>query len=176
MDGIRIVGGKRLKGTVRISGAKNAALPIMCATLLSDGESFLRNVPRLRDIDTTALLLRTLGREVESAPPKVRVGTDEVTPGAPYELVKRMRASVLVLGPLVARYGHARVSLPGGCQIGSRPIDQHLKGLEALGARIKVERGYVVADSKRLQGAEVVFDMPTVTGTENLMMAAALAK
>ncbi len=176
MDGIVIVGGERLRGTVKISGAKNAALPIMCATLLSDGESMLRNVPNLQDIDTTAHLLETLGREVETSPPQVRVGGGDVTPEAPYELVKRMRASVLVLGPLLARYGKARVSLPGGCQIGSRPVDQHLKGLEALGADIRVEHGYVVASAKRLVGGEVVFDMPTVTGTENLMMAAALAK
>ena len=176
MDGIRIVGGKRLSGTVPISGAKNAALPIMCATLLSDGESLLRNVPRLRDIDTTALLLETMGRPCDSAPPEVRVKAGKVVPEAPYELVKRMRASILVLGPLVARYGKARVSLPGGCQIGTRPVDQHLKGLQALGATIQVERGYIVAEAGRLQGAEVVFDMPTVTGTENLMMAAALAK
>ncbi|RLB63756.1 MAG: UDP-N-acetylglucosamine 1-carboxyvinyltransferase, partial [Deltaproteobacteria bacterium] len=176
MDGIQIVGGKPLHGTVRISGAKNAALPIMCATLLSDGESMLRNVPALRDIGTTADLLRTLGREVEDAPPEVRVGGGEVTPEAPYELVKRMRASVLVLGPLVARYGKAKVSLPGGCQIGTRPVDQHLKGLEILGAKIRIEKGYIISESGRLQGGEVVFDMPTVTGTENLMMAAALAQ
>jgi UDP-N-acetylglucosamine 1-carboxyvinyltransferase len=176
VDGIRIIGGKELHGSVRISGAKNAALPIMCATLLSDGESHLRNVPRLRDIDTTARLLRTLGREVEADPPHVRVGGGKVTPEAPYELVKEMRASVLVLGPLCARYGRAKVSLPGGCQIGTRPVDQHLKGLEALGVRIHIERGYIFAESGRLVGAEVVFDMPTVTGTENLMMAAALAQ
>jgi UDP-N-acetylglucosamine 1-carboxyvinyltransferase len=176
VDGIRIIGGKELHGSVRISGAKNAALPIMCATLLSDGESHLRNVPRLRDIDTTARLLRTLGREVEADPPHVKVGGGKVTPEAPYELVKEMRASVLVLGPLCARYGRAKVSLPGGCQIGTRPVDQHLKGLEALGVRIHIERGYIFAESGRLVGAEVVFDMPTVTGTENLMMAAALAQ
>ncbi|HZO16266.1 MAG TPA: UDP-N-acetylglucosamine 1-carboxyvinyltransferase, partial [Polyangiaceae bacterium] len=176
MDGIRIVGGAPLSGTIRVSGAKNAALPILCATLLSDGESLVRNVPRLRDIDTAAQLLRTLGRDVHAEPPQVRVGGGAVTPEAPYELVKQMRASVLVLGPLTARYGRARVSLPGGCQIGTRPIDQHLKGLEALGARIHLESGYVVAESGRLVGAEVVFDMPTVTGTENLMMAAALAR
>jgi UDP-N-acetylglucosamine 1-carboxyvinyltransferase len=176
MDGIMIVGGNRLHGRVTISGAKNAALPIMCATLLSDGESMLRNVPNLRDIDTAALLLETLGREVETAPPEVRVGGGDVTPEAPYEVVKRMRASILVLGPLLAKYGRARVSLPGGCQIGSRPVDQHLKGLEALGADIAIEHGYISAKCKRLQGGEVVFDMPTVTGTENLMMAAALAK
>ncbi len=160
-----------------MSGAKNAALPILCATLLSDGESRLRNVPALRDIETTSALLRFLGRHCESSPPDVRVlAGGDVRPEAPYELVKQMRASVLVLGPLVARYGRAKVSLPGGCQIGTRPVDQHLKGLEALGATIKLERGYVIAEAKRLQGAEVVFDLPTVTGSENLMMAAALAK
>jgi UDP-N-acetylglucosamine 1-carboxyvinyltransferase len=176
VDGIRIVGGKPLRGTVQVSGAKNAALPILCATLLSDGESHLRNVPALHDIVTTAELLGTLGRKVTANPPVVRVGSGKVTPEAPYELVKKMRASILVLGPLVARFGRAKVSLPGGCQIGTRPVDQHLKGLEALGAAIRVEHGYVHAESKRLVGAEVVFDMPTVTGTENLMMAAALAR
>jgi UDP-N-acetylglucosamine 1-carboxyvinyltransferase len=176
MDGIRIRGGKPLAGSVRISGSKNAALPILCATLLSDGESLLRNVPDLRDIGTTGLLLERMGCAVSCAPPSVRVKPGAVTPEAPYDLVKQMRASVLVLGPLVARYGKARVSLPGGCQIGSRPVDQHLKGLEALGATIRVEHGYVVAEAPRLRGAEVVFDMPTVTGTENLLMAAALAK
>ncbi|MBK6515193.1 MAG: UDP-N-acetylglucosamine 1-carboxyvinyltransferase [Polyangiaceae bacterium] len=177
MDSIRIRGGKRLVGTIHVSGAKNAALPILCATLLSDGESLLRNVPALRDIDTTAALLRFLGRDVSSAPPEVRIkGSGNVRPEAPYELVKQMRASVMVLGPLLARYGKAKVSLPGGCQIGSRPVDQHLKGLERLGATIKLERGYIVASCPRLRGAEIVFDMPTVTGTENLMMAAALAK
>jgi UDP-N-acetylglucosamine 1-carboxyvinyltransferase len=177
MDAIRIRGGKRLSGTIRISGAKNAALPILCATLLSDGESLLRNVPKLRDIDTTAALLRFLGRGVEVDAPLVRVAAGcDVRPEAPYELVKQMRASVMVLGPLLARFGRAKVSLPGGCQIGSRPVDQHLKGLEALGATIRLSRGYIVAECKRLRGAEVVFDIPTVTGTENLMMAAALAK
>ena len=176
MDGIRIRGGRRLEGTIPISGAKNAALPILCATLLSDGESHVRNVPNLRDIGTTAVLLSTLGKRVESSPPTVVVGGGEVTPEAPYELVKKMRASVLVLGPLLARYGKARVSLPGGCQIGRRPVDQHLKALEALGATIDIERGYINAVAPRLVGAEIVFDMPTVTGTENIMMAAALAK
>jgi UDP-N-acetylglucosamine 1-carboxyvinyltransferase len=176
VDGIRISGGRELHGSVHISGAKNAALPIMCATLLSDGESHLRNVPRLRDIDTAARLLRRLGRDVDAAPPHVRVGSGAVTPEAPYELVKEMRASVLVLGPLCARHGRAKVSLPGGCQIGTRPVDQHLKGLEALGVRIHIERGYIFAECGRLEGGEVVFDMPTVTGTENLMMAAALAR
>jgi UDP-N-acetylglucosamine 1-carboxyvinyltransferase len=181
MDAIRLRGGKRLEGKVRISGAKNAALPILCATLLSDGASLLRNVPALRDIDTTAALLRFLGRGVTVEPPLVRVdaGT-QIKPEAPYELVKQMRASILVLGPLVARFGRAKVSLPGGCAIGARPVDQHLKGLEAMGATIKLERGYVHAEGPngggRLRGAEVHFDLPTVTGTENLMMAAALAK
>jgi UDP-N-acetylglucosamine 1-carboxyvinyltransferase len=161
-----------------VGGAKNAALPILCATLLSDGPSLLRNVPGLRDIDTTAALLRFLGRDVTVTIPEVRLGetTGTVRPEAPYELVRQMRASVLVLGPLVARYGRAKVSLPGGCAIGARPVDQHLKGLEALGAKIRVEHGYVVAEASRLKGAEIVFDLQTVTGTENLMMAAALAK
>ncbi|MFT3774542.1 MAG: UDP-N-acetylglucosamine 1-carboxyvinyltransferase [Minicystis sp.] len=177
MDAIRIRGGKPLHGIIPVSGAKNAALPILCATLLSEGESLLRNVPKLRDIDTTAALLRFLGCKVECDPPIVKVATPgEVRPEAPYELVKQMRASIMVLGPLLARFGRAKVSLPGGCQIGSRPVDQHLKGLEALGATIKLSRGYIVAECKRLRGNEVVFDMPTVTGTENLMMAAALAK
>ncbi len=181
MDAIRIKGGARLSGTVRISGAKNAALPILCATLLSDGASRLRNVPALRDIDTTAALLRFLGRGVTVAAPEVHVDAGStVKPEAPYELVKQMRASVLVLGPLVARFGRAKVSLPGGCAIGARPVDQHLKGLEAMGATIRLERGYVHAEGPngggRLRGAEIYFDLPTVTGTENLMMAAALAK
>jgi UDP-N-acetylglucosamine 1-carboxyvinyltransferase len=161
-----------------VGGAKNAALPILCATLLSDGPSRLRNVPGLRDIETTAALLRFLGRSITVDIPDVRVSEAE-GPGraeAPYELVRQMRASILVLGPLVARYGKAKVSLPGGCAIGARPVDQHLKGLEALGAKIHVEHGYVVAEASRLKGAEIVFDVQTVTGTENLMMAAALAK
>ena len=178
MDAIRIRGGRPLAGHIKVGGAKNAALPILCATLLSDGPSLLRNVPGLRDIDTTAALLRFLGRHVEVAIPEVRLeaASGPVRPEAPYELVRQMRASVLVLGPLLARYGRAKVSLPGGCAIGARPVDQHLKGLEALGAKIRVEHGYVVAEASRLRGSEVVFDLQTVTGTENLMMAAALAK
>lgn len=182
MDAIRIRGGKApLSGRVTVSGAKNAALPILCATLLSDGASKLRNVPNLRDMETTAALLRFLGRDVSFNPPVIEVASgSNVRPEAPYELVKQMRASVLVLGPLVARFGHARVSLPGGCQIGARPIDQHLKGLEAMGCTIRLDRGYVIAEGPggggRLRGGDVCFDMPTVTGTENLMMAAALAK
>jgi UDP-N-acetylglucosamine 1-carboxyvinyltransferase len=177
MDAIRVRGGKPLVGKVKVSGAKNAALPILCATLLSDGESKLRNVPSLRDIETTAALLRFLGRNVRVNAPEVIVEAGkDVRPEAPYELVKQMRASVLVLGPLLARFGRAKVSLPGGCAIGARPIDQHLKGFEAMGAKIKLERGYVIAECGRLKGAEVCFDLPTVTGTENVMMAAALAK
>jgi UDP-N-acetylglucosamine 1-carboxyvinyltransferase len=182
MDAIRVRGAQTpLKGTVRVSGAKNAALPILCATLLSDGQSRLRNVPKLRDINTTAALLRFLGRDVTVDAPEVHVAAgSNVRPEAPYELVKQMRASVLVLGPLVARFGRAKVSLPGGCAIGARPIDQHLKGLEAMGCKISIERGYVMAEGPggggRLRGAEIYFDLPTVTGTENLMMAAALAK
>lgn len=177
MDAIRIRGRRRLEGTLRIGGAKNAALPILCATLLSEGESRLRNVPGLRDINTTAALLEVLGRKTTVDIPEVRVGpsTGEFYE-APYDLVRQMRASVLVLGPLVARFGKARVSLPGGCAIGARPVDQHIRGLEALGATIRVDHGYIEARAPRLVGAEIVLDMPTVTGTENLMMAAALAK
>jgi UDP-N-acetylglucosamine 1-carboxyvinyltransferase len=178
MDAILIRGNRPLQGQIRVSGAKNAALPILCATLLSDGASILRNVPNLKDIETTSALLRFLGRDVTLDLPEVRVqtATREANPEAPYDLVRQMRASVLVLGPLLARYGRARVSLPGGCAIGARPVDQHLMGLEALGAKIEVEHGYIKAEAPRLRGAEVVFDMQTVTGTENLMMAAALAR
>jgi UDP-N-acetylglucosamine 1-carboxyvinyltransferase len=179
VDNIRIEGGRPLQGTVRISGAKNAALPILCSALLTDGEHVFRNVPALQDIRTTAQLLRHLGQEVTLEPGIVRV-TGHACPeaDAPYDLVKKMRASVLVLGPLVARYGRARVSLPGGCAIGARPVDQHLKGLTAMGAEVTLDHGYVevVVPKGRLHGAEVVFDMPTVTGTENLMCAAVLAK
>ncbi|HJL14491.1 MAG TPA: UDP-N-acetylglucosamine 1-carboxyvinyltransferase [Sandaracinaceae bacterium LLY-WYZ-13_1] len=179
MDNLRIVGGTPLKGTVRISGAKNAALPILCASLLADGDSTFRNVPDLTDIRTMARLLRHLGLDAEVDPPVVRVtGRAVGEPDAPYDLVRKMRASVLVLGPLVARYGRARVSLPGGCAIGARPIDQHLKGLEAMGATIRLEHGYVHVEvpSGRLRGADIWLDVPTVTGTENLMSAAVLAK
>jgi UDP-N-acetylglucosamine 1-carboxyvinyltransferase len=178
MDAIRIIGGKRLEGRLPIGGAKNAALPILCATLLTDGASRVRNVPRLRDIQTTVALLQFLGRGIELDYPEVRTAelTQPLRPEAPYELVRQMRASILVLGPLLARYGRARVSLPGGCAIGARPVDQHLKGLESLGARISVEHGYISAEAKRLIGGEHVFDLPTVGGTENLMMAASLAQ
>jgi UDP-N-acetylglucosamine 1-carboxyvinyltransferase len=177
MDSLVIEGGVPLQGTIRVSGAKNAALPILCASLLTEGTCTFRNVPALRDIETTAALLRFMGAEVDVAPPIVTVHAGSVrTPEAPYDLVKQMRASVLVLGPLVARFGRARVSLPGGCAIGARPIDQHLKGLEAMGAEIILDHGYVEARCKRLHGATIYLDMATVTGTENLMMAAALAK
>lgn len=178
MDAIRVIGGRPLRGTIPVGGAKNAALPILCASLLSDGESRLRNVPRLRDISTIGALLSFLGREVTVDIPEVTIAAanKEVRPEAPYELVRQMRASVTVLGPLVARYGKAKVSLPGGCAIGARPVDQHLRGLETLGAKITVEHGYIRAEARRLVGAEHVFDMPTVGGTENVMMAACLAK
>jgi UDP-N-acetylglucosamine 1-carboxyvinyltransferase len=178
MDAIRVVGGRPLRGTIPVGGAKNAALPILCASLLSDGESRLRNVPRLRDISTIGALLSFLGREVTVDIPEVRIAAanKDVRPEAPYELVRQMRASVTVLGPLLARYGKAKVSLPGGCAIGARPVDQHLRGLESLGAKITVEHGYIRAEARRLIGAEHVFDMPTVGGTENVMMAACLAK
>jgi len=175
---IVIRGGARLHGEVRVSGSKNAALPILASALLAGGRSTFRNVPALGDVRTMGRLLTRLGAEVTDGGKGVmRIDTtDAAGHEAPYELVKTMRASVLVLGPLVARMGRARVSLPGGCAIGARPIDQHLKGLEAMGARIELSRGYVTATARRLQGASVVFDMVTVTGTENLMMAAALAR
>jgi UDP-N-acetylglucosamine 1-carboxyvinyltransferase len=180
MQKIVIEGGARLKGEVRVSGAKNAALPILASAILGTGTSTYRNVPKLADLGTMSKLLTLLGAKVETVDREghvLRVSTDALTTHhAPYELVKTMRASVLVLGPLVARYGQARVSLPGGCAIGARPIDQHLKGLEALGAKITLEHGDVVARAKRLVGASIVCDVPTVTGTENLMMAASLAK
>ncbi len=179
MDSIRIEGGARLEGSVRISGAKNAALPILCTALLADGEHSFRNVPELRDIRTMAQMLRHLGLDVDVQESTVAVrGRPVAEPVAPYEHVKKMRASVLVLGPLVARYGRASVSLPGGCAIGARPIDQHLKGLQAMGADIEIKHGYVdVSVPKgRLLGAEIHFDLTTVTGTENLMSAAVLAK
>jgi UDP-N-acetylglucosamine 1-carboxyvinyltransferase len=180
VDKIVIKGGQRLKGDVRVSGAKNAALPILASAMLCRGTSTFSNVPKLMDIRTMGRLLGRMGATVEPADKSgytLRVSTDEISKfEAPYELVKTMRASVLVLGPLVARHGQAVVSLPGGCAIGARPIDQHLKGLEAMGAKITLEHGNVIARAKRLVGAQIVCDVPTVTGTENLMMAASLAK
>ena len=179
MDTIEIVGGNRLAGSVPISGAKNAALPIMTAALLADGEHVFRNVPNLRDVHTMTRLLGRLGVEATYENGRVHVtSTGSIEPTAPYELVKQMRASVLVLGPLVARCGHAVVSLPGGCAIGARPIDQHLKGLEAMGADVELHHGYVevTVPGGRLKGSDVALDFPTHTGTENLMCAAVLAK
>ena len=177
MDKLKITGGRRLEGEVRISGAKNAALPIMCAALLTGKPLALANVPRLRDVSTMAKLLAQMGVAVDRGDQKTVLHAKEITdPTATYELVKTMRASVLVLGPLLARTGKARVSLPGGCAIGARPIDLHIKGFEKLGATVTTEYGYVEATAKRLKGAEIVFEKITVTGTENLMMAAALAE
>jgi len=178
MDKLLIHGGVPLAGEVRISGAKNAALPIMCAALLSAAPLRLGNVPHLRDVTTLLNLLGGMGVAV-SLDEKLGLELDAGrlhTPLAPYELVKTMRASILVLGPLLARCGEARVSLPGGCAIGQRPVDLHIKGLQAMGADIRVEHGYIIARAKRLQGARIFSDLVTVTGTENLMMAACLAE
>ena len=178
MQKIVIRGGARLEGEVRVSGSKNAALPILASSLLAAGRSIYKNVPGLGDVRTMGKLLARLGATYEEKPAGTAYvdTTNIVEHEAPYDLVKTMRASVLVLGPLLARHGRARVSLPGGCAIGARPIDQHLKGLAAMGARIDLEHGYVNARARRLRGATIVFDVVTVTGTENLMMAAALAK
>ena len=170
-----IEGGIPLKGEVRISGAKNATLPLMAATLLADGVHRFANAPILRDISTMASLLRHMGASCRQND-LLEIDTSRVLkPEAPYDLVKTMRASALVLGPLVARHGRARVSLPGGCAIGARPINLHLKGLEQMGTEIRIDHGYVFACAKRLKGASITFDLVTVTGTENLMMAATLA-
>jgi UDP-N-acetylglucosamine 1-carboxyvinyltransferase len=177
MDKIIVEGGYPLTGEVKISGAKNAALPILISSLLTDGTCTLTNVPDLMDIKSTSLLLSHLGATVETREDMIRINAGNLAQfEAPYDLVRKMRASVLVLGPLVARLGKARVSLPGGCAIGARPINLHLKGLAALGASIELRHGYVEASAGRLKGADIYFDVVTVTGTENLMMAAALAK
>ncbi|MCP5271877.1 MAG: UDP-N-acetylglucosamine 1-carboxyvinyltransferase [Burkholderiaceae bacterium] len=183
MDKLLIHGGRRLEGEIAIAGAKNAALPELCAALLVGAPVRLANVPRLQDVATTLKLLRTMGARAErvdtasadAGDAVVIDATGPIEPEAPYELVKTMRASILVLGPLLARFGRAVVSLPGGCAIGSRPVDQHIKGLQAMGADIVVEHGNIVAKAARLKGARITTDMVTVTGTENLMMAAALA-
>jgi UDP-N-acetylglucosamine 1-carboxyvinyltransferase len=180
MDKLVIRGGQLLRGEVTISGAKNAALPALCAALLTSQPVVLHNVPQLQDVRTALKLLRSMGMRAQPD----AVHADQITldasdifaPEAPYELVKTMRASILVLGPLLARFGQARVSLPGGCAIGARPVDQHIKGLQAMGAEISVEHGYILAKAKRLQGARIRTDMVTVTGTENLLMAATLAQ
>jgi UDP-N-acetylglucosamine 1-carboxyvinyltransferase len=183
MDQLSITGGKPLNGEVVISGAKNAALPELCATLLTSEAVTLSNVPRLRDVATMRKLLDNMGVDTQTLGERGGMALqahDSLKPDAPYELVKTMRASVLVLGPLLARFGRARVSLPGGCAIGSRPVDQHIKGLQAMGAKIDVEHGYMVASLapglKRLKGARITTDMVTVTGTENFLMAATLAE
>lgn len=179
MDKLQIEGGVRLNGEVSISGAKNSALPILAATLLADEPVTICNLPHLHDITTMLELLRRMGSELvvdEKLSVEINASTLHDT-CAPYDLVKTMRASILVLGPLVAHFGHAEVSLPGGCAIGSRPVDQHIRGLEAMGAVVQVEEGYIRARSNgRLKGARVFFDMVTVTGTENILMAAALAE
>ncbi len=177
MDKLIIEGGHRLTGEVVASGAKNAALPILFATLLAPGEHRLVNVPDLADTSSTLSLLGRIGCPSLGKDDAVRVDTSRIAfSEAPYDVVRKMRASVLVLGPLLARHGEARVSLPGGCAIGVRPIDQHLKGLEALGAKFELSGGYVYGTADRLRGAEIHFDMPTVTGTENVLMAAVLAE
>ena len=182
MDKLLIRGGRALRGEVSVSGAKNAALPELCAALLTDRPVTLHNVPRLQDVTTMLKLVRSMGVDARSDDDgTVRLDAGALhSPEAPYELVKTMRASVLALGPLLARFGRARVSLPGGCAIGSRPVDQHIKGLQAMGAEIVVEHGYMVASlaggRERLHGARITTDMVTVTGTENFLMAAALAQ
>ena len=179
MDKLLIRGGRPLKGELTISGAKNAALPELCAALLTAEAVTLANVPQLQDVATTLKLLRSMGATAERSetrPDEVTIAAGALNhPEAAYDLVKTMRASILVLGPLLARFGQARVSLPGGCAIGSRPVDQHIKGLLAMGADISVEHGYIVAKAARLKGARITTDMVTVTGTENLLMAATLA-
>jgi UDP-N-acetylglucosamine 1-carboxyvinyltransferase len=177
MDKLQIVGGKRLDGEISISGAKNAALPILCAGLLTAGDLELSNVPRLHDVKTMLKLLAQTGLTVAQDDENVTLNGSAINVlEAPYELVKTMRASILVLGPLLARFGEAKVSLPGGCAIGSRPVDQHIKGLQALGAEITIEGGYIYAKCKKLKGARIRTEMITVTGTENLLMAATLAE
>ena len=177
MDKLQIVGGKRLNGDIKISGAKNAALPILCAGLLTAGELELSNVPRLHDVKTMLSLLAQTGLTVDQDDERVTLNGSRIDKlEAPYELVKTMRASILVLGPLLARFGEAKVSLPGGCAIGSRPVDQHIMGLRALGAEISIEGGYIHAKCKKLKGARIRTEMITVTGTENLLMAATLAE
>lgn len=177
MDEILISGGKRLAGDVRISGAKNSALPILASTILGGGECVITNLPRVVDVLTMGKLLGILGAKVSHEGNRAIIQVDAIeSTEAPYDLVKTMRASVLVLGPLVARWGEAKVSLPGGCAIGSRPVNLHLAGLVKLGADISIEHGYITAKAKRLRGERIYCDTPTVTGTENLMMAASLAE
>ncbi len=176
MDKIVVHGGKPLHGDVQISGAKNAALPVLTAALLTEGTCTFHNIPDLVDIKTTYKLLRNMGVEIEGDS-TVQISADKIINSvAPYELVKTMRASILVLGPLVARMGKARVSLPGGCAIGARPVNLHIKALQDMGASVELRGGYIEATANRLKGANIYFDLPTVTGTENIMMAASLAE
>ena len=179
MDRNVVHGGARLEGSVAVSGSKNSTLALMACALLAEGETVLRNVPRVRDVDTMLQILAALGARAqwdEEDPHTLRIAGRVTKPEAPYDLVRKMRASFLVLGPLVARFGAGRVSEPGGCAIGVRRVDQHLKGLEALGARVRLDHGYVEATSDGLQGARVVFDLNTVNGTQNVLMAATLAR
>ncbi|MFO7754263.1 MAG: UDP-N-acetylglucosamine 1-carboxyvinyltransferase [Desulfobacteraceae bacterium] len=177
MDKIEIVGGKRLTGEISISGAKNAALPLLASTLLAEGKSVISNIPDLADIESMLALLSDLGADYLFENGRIDIDTSCINKTvAEYDLVRKMRASILVLGPLVAKFGHARVSLPGGCAIGARPVDMHLRALETLGASIRIEHGYIEATADRLIGDEIYFDTPTVTGTENILMAACLAR
>jgi len=177
MQKLAIQGGYRLNGEVRISGAKNAALPIMCASLLTADDLSLSNLPDMHDVATMIKLLQQMGVRVDSGIQSATFNAGRVDKlEAPYDMVKTMRAAILVLGPLLTRFGEARVSLPGGCAIGSRPVDLHIKGLLAMGAEIHIEHGYIHATAKRLHGAHICFDLISVTGTENLMMAAVLAE
>ena len=177
MEKLKVTGGYRLSGEVKVSGAKNAALPILAASLLTADDLVLKNVPHLSDIRTMGKLLSGLGMRVERDNETVTLNAKTLdTLTAPYDLVKTMRASIVTLGPMLARFGEARVSLPGGCAIGARPVDQHIKGLKCMGAEVEIDHGYVVAKAKRLKGAHIVTDMVTVTGTENLLMAATLAE
>ena len=177
MDKLLITGGARLAGEVQISGAKNAALPILCAGLLTGDDVHLTNLPLLKDVSTMEKLLSQMGLRMDISGSAVTLNGAQITNlEAPYDMVKTMRASILALGPLLARFGQAKVSLPGGCAIGARPVDQHIKGLQAMGAEISIEAGYIHAKAKKLKGARIVTDMITVTGTENLLMAATLAE
>ncbi|MCX8084734.1 MAG: UDP-N-acetylglucosamine 1-carboxyvinyltransferase [Calditerrivibrio sp.] len=178
MDKFRVTGGHSLNGRIKISGAKNSSLPILAATILTSGEYVIDNVPHLMDVKTMLKLLKVLGMDYDFSENRVYIKNHDVVDlwTAPYELVKTMRASVLVLGPLVAKKGRAKVSLPGGCAIGERPVDQHIKALVQMGARVDIEHGYIIAEADRLKGTEIYFDLVTVTGTENIMMAATLAE
>jgi UDP-N-acetylglucosamine 1-carboxyvinyltransferase len=177
MDKLLVKKSMGLSGEIKISGAKNAALPLICAGLLTKHNLKLTNVPNLKDIKTLIALLKQMGVDLEFNNSTVNISADTLTNHvAPYELVKQMRASILVLGPLLARFGEAKVSLPGGCAIGARPVDIHLAGLKQMGAEIQIEHGYIIAKANKLVGARIIMDMVTVTGTENLLMASVLAE